>query len=165
MATYVILSKLSASAMKDPSEFRKLADTVAQRLRADGSMARTVHLHVRYEDFTGFARSKTMPRPVILAEHLLAGVDCLLAKHYREPGRKIRLLGVGVSNLVRAQGFQLPLFSGERRALALARAMDRIKEIHGQEAIGRASTLAMHGGRAVPFAIVPGTGRGARQNP
>jgi uncharacterized protein with GYD domain len=35
MATYVILSKLSASAMKDPSEFRKLADTVAQKIKTE----------------------------------------------------------------------------------------------------------------------------------
>lgn len=34
MATYVILSKLAANAMGDPSEFRKLADTVSQKIKA-----------------------------------------------------------------------------------------------------------------------------------
>jgi uncharacterized protein with GYD domain len=34
MATYVILSKLAADAMKDPGEFRKLADTVSQKIKA-----------------------------------------------------------------------------------------------------------------------------------
>ncbi|MGE5549888.1 MAG: Y-family DNA polymerase [Bacteroidota bacterium] len=137
-----------------------LADMVAQRLRADGSMARTVHLHVRYEDFTGFARSKTMARPMVLAEHLLEGVNYLLVRHHRDPSRKIRLLGIGVSNLVRSQGYQLSLFPAERKALALARALDRIKEVYGQEAIGRASTYKARTERTlVPFAVVPGTGR------
>jgi len=34
MATYVILSKLAPHAMKDPGEFRKLADDVTQRIKA-----------------------------------------------------------------------------------------------------------------------------------
>ena len=136
-----------------------LADNVAQRLRADGSMARTVHLRVRYEDFSGFARSKTMPRPVVLAEHILEGVNYLLGK-YRHGEHKIRLLGIGASNLVRASGYQLSLFPGERKALALARALDHIKETYGQDAIGRASSFpAMTARRIVPFAIVPGSGR------
>jgi len=127
----------------------------ARRLLPDG---RTVHLRVRYEDFTEFARSKTMPRPVLLAEHLLEGVNYLLAKHHRHPERKIRLLGIGAANLVRARGYQLSLFPRERRALALARALDHIKEAFGQDAIGRASSLGLKGG-AGPFTIVPGSGR------
>lgn len=33
MATYVILSKLAADAMRDPSEFPQLAETVKQKLK------------------------------------------------------------------------------------------------------------------------------------
>ena len=85
------------------------------------------------------------------------------AKHHREPERKIRLLGIGASNLVRAQGYQLALFPGERKALALAQALDHLKEVYGQDAIGRASTMAAKSGRRlVPFAIVPGSGRRPR---
>lgn len=35
MATYVILSKVSAEAMKDPGEFKKLAETVSKRIKAE----------------------------------------------------------------------------------------------------------------------------------
>jgi uncharacterized protein with GYD domain len=35
MATYVILSKLSPLAFEDPKEFRKLADTLASRIRKE----------------------------------------------------------------------------------------------------------------------------------
>lgn len=145
-----------------------LADNVAQRLRADGSLARTVHLHVRYDDFTGFARSKTMPRPFCLAEDLMIGVDYLLKKEYRNTKRLIRLLGIGASNLVRASGEQLPLFPKAQKAAALAGALDKIRETYGQNSIGRASTLAVTPqrpaiGESGPFAVVPGSGRGPRE--
>lgn len=35
MATYVILSKLSPQAMREPGEFRHLAETVAQKIKAE----------------------------------------------------------------------------------------------------------------------------------
>ncbi|HEX2954126.1 MAG TPA: DNA polymerase IV, partial [Bacillota bacterium] len=114
----------------DPDRIRAflcfLSDTVAQRLRADGSVARTVHLHVRYSDFSGFYRSKTMVRPMNLAEQLLEGATILLEKHHKEKERMIRLLGIGVSNLMRAQGVQLSLFPEDQRRLALAGALDQI---------------------------------------
>jgi DNA polymerase-4 len=154
---------------KDPDRIRAflyfLSDAVAQRLRADGSAARTVHLHVRYNDFTGFYRSKTMVRPINLAEHLLEGAVILLEKYHQDPTRPIRLLGISVSNLIRTQGIQLPLFPEDQRRLALAKVLDQIKSVYGQDAIGRASWLVVtQGGKIRPgpgsFAIVPGSGRG-----
>lgn len=148
----------------DPKKIRAflyyLADTVAQRLRASGAIARTVHLHVRYADFSGFARSKTMPQPMVLAEELLLGADLLLAKNHRDPKRKIRLLGIGASNLLYSRGRQLPLFPAEQKALALAEALDEIKETYGRHAVSRASTLAAEvEKKAGLFAVVPGAGR------
>ena len=35
MATYVILSKLSPEGFRDPSEFRRLAETVSQRIKTE----------------------------------------------------------------------------------------------------------------------------------
>ena len=35
MATYIILSKLSPDAVKDPKDFKALAATVAQKIRAE----------------------------------------------------------------------------------------------------------------------------------
>ena len=35
MATYVILSKLSPDAFRDPGEFRQIAEKVSQRIKAD----------------------------------------------------------------------------------------------------------------------------------
>ena len=35
MATYIILSKVSPEAFRDPKDFRKLADTVSKRIREE----------------------------------------------------------------------------------------------------------------------------------
>lgn len=35
MATYIILSRLSAQAFEDPKDFRKLADAVSARIKSD----------------------------------------------------------------------------------------------------------------------------------
>ena len=35
MATYVILSKLSADAMRDPGEFHQLAETVSRKIKSE----------------------------------------------------------------------------------------------------------------------------------
>ena len=35
MATYIILSKLSPDALRDPKDFKELAVTVAQKIRAE----------------------------------------------------------------------------------------------------------------------------------
>lgn len=140
-----------------------LADIVSQRLRADRSMARTVHLHIRYSDFTDISRSKTMTAPMFLAEHLMTPVNILWEKFYQK-GRVVRLLGIGTSNLVRAQGYQCSLFEFEReeKLSSLAETLDDIRGRFGQESIVRASTMIVtHGEKrgSEPFAVVPGTGR------
>jgi uncharacterized protein with GYD domain len=43
MATYVILSKLSAEATRDPGEFRQLAEKVAQKIKAQCHNVRWVN--------------------------------------------------------------------------------------------------------------------------
>lgn len=153
----------------DPRQIRAyllfLADTVAHRLRADGSAARTVHLHVRYEDFvTEFSRCKTLGSPVFLADHLMLAITFLWEKYY-QPGRPVRLLGIGCSNLERSGGYQMPLFSDDQRSLALSTAMDAIGDRFGPGAIGRASLLTASRDKSplIPtpgsFTIVPGSGR------
>lgn len=156
----------------DPDQIRAyllfLADTVSHRLRADGSAARTVHLHVRYEDFVSeFSRSKTVRQPMFLADHLMQSITSLWEKHYQK-GRSVRLLGIGCSNLERSCGYQMPLFPEDLRSVALAAALDKIGDRYGQRAISRASLLTASRDQTtltpVPgsFAIVPGSGRRPR---
>ena len=58
------------------------------------------------------------------------------------PGRRLRLIGVGVSGLLDEAGYQLDLFDDhDQRAIRLATALDEIRERFGRDAIVRASML------------------------
>jgi DNA polymerase-4 len=80
------------------ASLRKLAENTARRLRASGLKGRTIRLKLRLADFTTFTRQATIARPTNAAEAILAEASRLLAREMR-PGRRFRLLGVGVSNL------------------------------------------------------------------
>ncbi|HET8929430.1 MAG TPA: DNA polymerase IV [Acidimicrobiales bacterium] len=93
------------------TEILRLADATAARLRDHDLVARTVHLKVRFADFTTITRSRTFAEPTgssrelaTAARHLLTDVDV---------GRGVRLLGVTASNL-----------SGESSALQLTLDVD-----------------------------------------
>ena len=89
---------------------RGLSAKVAARLdRADLS-ARTVILKFRYGDFTTLTRRVTVRKAVCASADICRIVTGLLAGH-RDPKRRIRLLGVGVSGLqARREDRQLSLF-------------------------------------------------------
>ena len=75
-----------------------LADQVAQLLEQKKTGGRTLSLKLRYSDFTTITRSCTSPKGYFAATEMLAQLPRLLAA--TEAGRrKIRLLGVTVSNL------------------------------------------------------------------
>jgi DNA polymerase IV len=78
----------------------RMADSVAARLRRAGLAGRTVTLKVRYGDFTTRTRSRTHPHFLADGPTIAATGRDLLGELDVSPG--IRLLGVGVSNLVAA---------------------------------------------------------------
>ena len=80
----------------------ELADEVAGCLRRKETGGRTLTLKVRYADFTTITRSCTVPQGFAAAADILAQLPRLLAM--TEAGRrKIRLLGLSVSNLAGAE--------------------------------------------------------------
>jgi len=122
-------------------ELLHLSEGVARQLRRRGLFARTVTLKVRYEDFTTLTRQRTLDQPTNLEQVLYQEGRELLRRAWAK-GRKLRLIGIGASNLTTA-GYQLGLFDqrhGERLA-RLAKAVDEIRDRFGEEAIQRASLL------------------------
>ncbi len=73
-------------------------------------MGRTVSIKLRLADFSTFTRQTTLRIPTN-DENSIARVSEGLLKKEVGPGKKFRLVGVGVSNLARS--FQLPLFQLE----------------------------------------------------
>ena len=89
------------------AEARRLAEQVAGRLAKQGLAGRTVTIKVRYPDFRTITRSLTGPEPISDGSGVARAAVELLAR--AELRRGVRLLGVGVSNLVVAPTRQLTL--------------------------------------------------------
>jgi DNA polymerase-4 len=117
----------------------ELADDVAWRLRRAGRLARTVSLKLRFPDFTTLSRDATLPEPTIAGLVIYEQARALLARA-NPRGRKVRLVGCGVSNLTAER--QLNLFEeGPQRAERAERAMDELRSRFGFGAVRRAALL------------------------
>jgi DNA polymerase-4 len=97
-------------------ELEKIAVTVAKRLRKHNLRGKTITLKVKYSDFKMITRSRSFAHPMD-DESTIASTAVELLKGTEAPARKIRLLGITVSNfnevVTRQQqdpGTQLPLF-------------------------------------------------------
>lgn len=90
-----------------------MADRVAARVRAEGVVARTVTVKLRYGDFVTLTRSRTFTLPVDSGPALVTETRELLRS--LSVGDGVRLLGVSASGLVpkgQAPGQQLQLALG-----------------------------------------------------
>jgi DNA polymerase-4 len=142
---------------------RHLADRVASRLRAKARSGRTVTVRVRFADLRSVTRSVSLPAPVaataILAEIAEDLVRAALRDHPEE--REISLLAISVSQIEADASLQLefPLGlddekrrPGARRGrsrFVADRAVDRIRDRFGWEAVGYAS-VALGRASSVP---------------
>jgi DNA polymerase-4 len=95
-----------ASDQTDPTlmrrEVRAMAKAVATHLGKQGISGRTVTLKIRLAPFRTFTRSRTLPEPTADADAVATAAQALFDAFERDA--PVRLLGVGVSNLVRAGG-------------------------------------------------------------
>jgi DNA polymerase IV len=108
-----------------------LSQKACKRLREAGLAARTLTLTIRYAGFDTYTRSKTLSEPTQLDADIFAAFQSLFNVH-RNHKRKIRLLGVSLSNLTHGNE-QLDLLSAERRAKLdkLTRATDALRDRFG----------------------------------
>jgi DNA polymerase-4 len=80
------------------AEIDEMARDAAKWLDKNGTLARTVVIKVRYDDFTTITRSQSDPKPTRDADAIAARAVALLEK--TDAGRRpVRLLGVSVHNL------------------------------------------------------------------
>lgn len=116
-----------------------LSERVGRRLRQGCNLARTVTLTVKDQNFVSATRSRTLPEPTGLTE-VIYQTAVGVHRQCFEPWRKIRLLGVSVSNLVPDDaGYQLTLWdnSGERLN-RLSKTVDGIRDRYGDSVLLRA---------------------------
>jgi DNA polymerase-4 len=121
-------------------ELLKLTERTTARLRRAELAAGTVQVKIRQSDFTTFTRQRKVNPPASGTDQVFAVARDLLGKWLaRNPGAKIRLLGVGGSDLVRAA--QPDLFSAEAGDSTVDKTVDEIRDRFGNTLLTRARTL------------------------
>jgi DNA polymerase IV len=121
----------------------ELVEHLGQRLRRQQARARTVEIKVRTSDFQTYLRSQTLPEATDVTQVLWQTSARLFDERVRADWLPLRLLGVGVSGLVRDRHVQGDLFEGEWRnkQRALDRTVDQIRRQFGSGAVRRGGGL------------------------
>ncbi len=124
------------------AELLRLVDRAAGDLREDGYLARTVTVRVRDADFTDRQASRTLAAPVLSDRAVLRVAKELLHRLRNARRMPARLLGVGLSGLVREDTpAQLSLLESAAPAAespkdrAVARAVDDVRRRLGADAV------------------------------
>ena len=131
------------------------SEGVARSLRREGLRGRTVHIKVRTGDFTTITRALTLDGPTDLTETIVAAARALYRERVQLGRQGVRLLGVGVTGLLRADRGSVPGATGslfpaedeqrriadETRARKSAAAADAVRSRLGEDAITRARLL------------------------
>ncbi len=137
----------TADAEEIRAQLLLLVQKVGRRLRKKSLQGRTVTLKIRYDNFDTLTHRTSLNFYTANEMTLFACAQQLFLNKC-ERGRKIRLLGVSVSNLVKegANVLHLP-FAEEKIWLKaderLFPVIDQIKDEYGEHSIWRASTLQL----------------------
>ncbi len=116
----------------------QLSEMVGSRARRYGMAGKTVHLTVRYGDFTTMGRQQTRTSPTNRSDAIYR--DALAILDTFDLSRPVRLLGVRITNLS-GRNAELPLFEKERKAFMATAAMDEANCRFGEFAVTYASVL------------------------
>ncbi len=129
--------------LKDIEEIKRyilqLSEKVGVRARKGGFMAREVALTIRYSDFETFTRQRKLKDAINQDLEIYYAAEQILDE--QKLVRPVRLLGVRASDLSRGSAQQLNLFTKAERKTQLTKAVDKIKERFGDEAIMHAELL------------------------
>ena len=121
-------------------EVLRLAEDVARRLRAEQVATRTVTLKLRYDTFQTVTRSRTLDTPAddgaVLHREATAALAALRLQRAR-----VRLVGVGASNLVPAGAARQLDLLGDDRWSRLERAADAAGARFGAGTVTRVALL------------------------
>jgi nucleotidyltransferase/DNA polymerase involved in DNA repair len=123
------------------STLLSLSEKVSSRLRKYGLRGRTVQLKLRFKDFSTFTRHKTLSQYTHLTDEIFA-ISKALYEQFDDREKPVRLIGVGMSQLVHESGMQTSLWDIEKeRKIQLEKVMDRLQEKFGNAALTHANTL------------------------
>jgi DNA polymerase-4 len=118
----------------------RLAQKVSRRAKQSGVAGRTITLKLKTSGFQTRSRNISQQQPTNLAHHIFDAARGLLQPECK--GEAFRLIGVGISKLVEGHEEESSGFDTHDLALTKAeRAIDKIREKFGQEAVERGLAL------------------------
>ena len=124
------------------AELLRLTERATRRLRAAALAAGTVQVKIRRADFATSTRRRALRPPGNGTDRVYAVACELLDQWLREhPGARVRLLGVGGSELAPAGQADLFTTADATGDSALDRTVDHVRARFGDLALGRARTL------------------------
>ncbi len=122
---------------------RYLSERVGSELRLRGKLGRCITLKLRYADFRTITRYHTLRQGSNTDQTIFDTGLQLLKKALSQEKQAVRLIGIGVSNLIEP-GRQLDMLdSSAERLEKLNKAIDRIRKKYGFTAIQTGRTLLL----------------------
>ncbi len=118
-----------------------LSERVGYRLRKQALSGRTVTLKIRFEGFETFIRHITQSSPLYQGHEIFDSAIILL-EEFDLSTRKVRLLGVGVTQLISGTSKQAELFQDKsEKESRMTQALDALRDRFGHFVIGNAETF------------------------
>lgn len=119
----------------------RLSEKVGYRLRQKDLKGKTVHLKLRYSNFSTITRNKTLAEFTDSTQKIFETVSLLFEKNYQS-SRAVRLLGVGISGFGSGDTRQLSLFEEDvKKNSELDKLQDIISNRFGKKMLQRAESL------------------------
>ncbi len=119
----------------------QLSEKVGYRMRKKNLKGKTIHLKLRYGNFSTITRNKTISCLTNSTEVIFNNVSRLFEKNYQK-GRSVRLLGVGISGFDADAGTQLSLFNDTTEVKQeLDKLEDMLIDRFGKDIVSRAESL------------------------
>jgi DNA polymerase-4 len=119
---------------------RRLSDQVGRRLRQKELSGTTIRIKLRWADFTTLTRQVTLDRATNLDAEIYDTANRLFEKTW-PPGKRVRLIGVGVSGF-EPPAYQLTLLDSDaEEEHRLQDTLDDLRDRFGDQAIQRGSRL------------------------
>jgi len=121
----------------------KIADDLSRDLRAEKIKGRVLTVKIRLEGFLTYTRRQTLARHTDDAE-LMRAVAVKLFRSFDRAGKRVRLIGINISDFGMPQAEQLQLFEAApqpERKDQVAQLLDHVREKFGEEAAQRASLV------------------------
>jgi len=124
--------------------FQNLAESVAERMREQGLMAKTVQISLRDKDLAWFERQMPLPQPTHVSTELCAIAMKLMRNNWKWE-KPLRSIGIRGTNLIpKCVPRQTSMFYDEKRrvrAETIEYTIDTIRKRYGHFAIDRALLL------------------------